>query len=318
MRIKSSLIGMLLIAGCVHSSSTPDGSGGSGGSGGGTGGSGGIGGNGGDDLAMLPALDMAGGVDAAPVDRLRFAVFGDVRPDPGGTFPTATVKSIFDGAQAKNVQFIVGTGDYMLAIGAAGDQATIDAQLKLYDQARQGFTSPIYLAMGNHECMLSSTANCPNFNETPNVKTFMARLVPAGTTLPYYRINVATSQGSAKLLFVAASAWTAAQSTWLTQQIADPTKYTFIIRHQPSDVSMPGVTESDTIIKGKPVTATLFGHTHTYQKIDDRHVICGNGGASGPTFFGYLLVEQQADGTLTLTEYDSSTGMSRDTWSLTP
>ena len=44
-------------------------------------------------------------------------------------------------------------------------------------------------------------------------------LLPPGTTKPYYRIDVDTPNGKAKLVFIAANAWDPTQSAWLTAQL---------------------------------------------------------------------------------------------------
>ena len=59
---------------------------------------------------------------------------------------------------------------------------------------------------GNREYRLPDS-NCPNLNQTPNIQVFM-KLVPSGVTKPYYRIDVDTPLGKAKLVFIAANAGT--------------------------------------------------------------------------------------------------------------
>jgi len=267
------------------------------------------------------APDAAAG-DSAPMmsgDLLRFVVFGDARPtlpDDAAGYPSATVKAIFDAAAMQGAQFVVGTGDYMMAITQAG----ADAQVQALKSAAAAFHEPIYLAMGNHECQTRDKSNCPKGDESPNMKAFVKGLLPAGVTTPWYRIDVATPHGRAKLIFVAPNAWSPAQAAWLAQQAADPTAYTFIVRHQPSDdTDAPGVVESDQILAGKPLTVGFYGHHHYYERTDVQHVVVGNGGAAltRASFYGYLFVEQRFDGTLTLTAFEVPMGMARDTWRVT-
>jgi hypothetical protein len=58
---------------------------------------------------------------------------------------------------------------------------------------------------------------------------------------------------------------------------------------------------------------------HEYKRLDAQHVISGNGGAplDSGTRYGLLLVQQQEDGSIALTEIDSSTGMPQDAWRVT-
>lgn len=261
---------------------------------------------------MAPAM-MAGG--------LTFGVFGDCRPPNVGEtsqYPTAIASNIFSLLQQHGAQFVVGTGDYMFADTAAD----VTAQVALLQQAEANFKGPIYHAMGNHECTGATASNCPNGNETPNVQAFMSKLVPQGTQTPYYRVDVATPNGKAKFLFVAGNAWSTAQQTWLQAQLADATTYTFIVRHVPPGTSAPGVTESEALVTAAPFTLELLGHFHEYKVLDPKHVISGNGGAASRSGevagFGFLLVEQEADGTLAATEYDQTTGDAIDAWKISP
>jgi hypothetical protein len=286
------------------------GSGGSGGAGGsgGTGGSGGGGGTGGSGGGGTGGL-------------LKFAVFGDCRPpSPDDTtgYPSPIIGNIFSLAQSNGAQFVVGTGDYMFASTASA----VTAQVTLFKQAMGHYSAgPVYLTMGNHECTGATASNCPNLNETPNVQAFMT-LLPSGVTKPYYRIDMNTPMGTAKFVFIAANSWDSTQSSWLTTQLAESTTYTFVMRHESIQSSgVPsGVTESESIVAAHPYTLELLGHTHEYNHVDTRHVISGNAGAplqSGGSY-GLLVVEQQANGNITVNEVNESTGNVADTWSVTP
>jgi hypothetical protein len=273
-------------------------------------------------LEPPPGDDAGVAADLAPVDgTLRFAVFGDVRPgnpDDTANYPEAIVAGIFKLAAAKGAQFVVGTGDYMFA----SSQASVDAQMALLLEAEANFSGPIYHTLGNHECTGATASNCPGGNETANIRAFMSKLVPSGTTTPYYRVDVATPLGAAKFVFVAANAWSDAQATWLQTQLADPTTYTFVVRHEsPSITETPGVTPSETMISAAPFTLELLGHSHLYERIDTQRVISGNGGAPlahRRGTYGFLLVEQQADGNISVTEIEQATGNATDTWKVTP
>jgi hypothetical protein len=255
---------------------------------------------------------------------LNFGVFGDCRPDSPGNnkgYPVTVLSNIFSLMQQKQVQFALGTGDYMFA----DTQADVDAQMASYEQSQAHYTlGPVYHVMGNHECTGATASNCPNGDETPNVRAFMSKLVPSGTRAPYYRVDVDTPHGKAKFLFIAANAWSSAQSTWLEQQLADATHYTFVIRHEPAGTDAPGVAPSEQLVRGASYTLQLMGHYHEYRRYDAKHVISGNGGAPPPTRgsqtagFGWLWVQQLDDGNLALTEIDETSGNPIDTWKIDP
>src|SRR5207248_3997275 len=115
-------------------------------------------------------------------------------------------------------------------------------------------------------------------NETANVRGFMAKLVPAGTTTPYYRVDVDTGAGTAKLVVIAANAWSQTQADWLETQLSDPTAYTFIVRHEAAAVTeTTGAGASEAIVQKHPFTLELLGHWHRYEKLDAKHVVSGNG-----------------------------------------
>jgi hypothetical protein len=196
----------------------------------------------------------------------------------------------------------------------------IDQQVGMLLTAESAFAGPVYHALGNHECTGATASNCPNGSETANVRAFMSRLVPSGTTTPYYRVDVDTGAGTAKLVFVAANAWSPAQADWLEQQLADATAYTFVVRHEAASVTdTPGVAPSEAIIKRHPLTMELLGHWHRYQKLDERHVVSGNGGAPLSTgHYGFVLVDLLTNGNLSVREVDSASGAAGDTFLICP
>ena len=251
----------------------------------------------------------------------RFAVFGDVRPaQPNDTanYPTAIITSLFQQMAAQSPGFVVGTGDYMFASSTA--TTTVDAQVALLLAAEQAFTGPIYHALGNHECTGATASNCPNGNETANVRAFMSKLLPAGTTTPYYRVDFDTGAGSAKLVVVAANAWSDAQAAWLETQLSDPTTYTFVARHEAATITETnGAVASEAIIAKHPLTLELLGHTHRYEKIDDKRIISGNAGAPiSHGHYGFVLVDLLTNGNLSVSEYDQATGAVDDTFTICP
>ncbi len=258
---------------------------------------------------------------AASAGTFRFAVFGDVRPrnpDDTANYPTAIITSLFQQIAAQSPQFVVGTGDYMFA--STTNDSGIATQLGDLLGAEHAFAGPIYHAMGNHECTGATASNCPNGSETANVRAFMSKLVPAGTTTPWYRVDVDTGAGTAKLVFVAANAWSQAQSDWLEQQLSDPTAYTFVVRHEAASITETnGAVASEAIVQKHPLTLELLGHTHRYEKLDAKHIISGNAGAplSGG-HYGFVLVDLLANGDLSVSEVDQATGAVGDTFTICP
>ena len=258
---------------------------------------------------------------AGSAGSFRFAVFGDVRPkniNDTTSYPTAVVTGLFQQITTQSPQFVVGTGDYMFA--STSNTSAIDTQLGDLLGAEKGFAGPVYHTMGNHECTGATASNCPNGNETANVRAFMSKLVPAGTTTPYYRVDVDTGAGTAKLVFVAANAWSQAQADWLEAQLSDPTAYTFVVRHEDASVTdTAGAVASEAIVQRHPLTLELLGHFHRYQKLDDRHIISGNGGAPLATgHYGFVLVDLLTNGNLSVSEIDQATGAVGDTFTICP
>jgi len=327
MRMMSSFA-IVLAVGCTSPNPNDSGGGGGGGSGSGGGSSSGGGGSstdGGSSSGGGGSSTDGGGSSGGGGSSTgwSFAVFGDCRPpsqnDTTG-YPSQIIGGIFSGAQAKGAQLVVGTGDYMFA----NTQSAVDAQVSLFFQAQANFKGPVYHTMGNHECNGYTASNCPNGNETPNVQAFLAKFVPSGTTTPYYRVDIDTPMGKAKFLFVAANAWNSTQQSWLQQQLADPTMYTFVVRHEPpGETQAPGVGPSDSLFQSNPVTLALFGHTHEFKKVSTNQIISGNGGAPLGGFgsgsnYGYLLVQQQTDGNLLINEIDAASGNATESWKVTP
>jgi hypothetical protein len=305
------LLAVTMVLGCTSPNGLHPGGGGNGG----TGGGGGAGSGGGGGAPGTPPGTIEGGSGL-----LKFAVFGDARPkSAGGAYPSAILSSIFTLMQSHGAQFAIGTGDYMYADNAS----QVAAQVPLFQQAQAGFTNPIYLAMGNHECTGFTDSNCPNLDETANVQAYM-KMLPSGVTLPYYRMDWMTPSGKAKFLFVAANAWSSAEETWLQAELADPTTYTFVIRHEPQEAgtasTAPGVAPSESLLGSAKYTLELLGHSHEYKHVDTQHVISGNAGAPITTgsSYGFLMIEQGSDGNLTATEIDEATAQGTDTWKITP
>lgn len=287
---------------------------------GGTAGGGGSGGGGGQGGGVGP--------NGGSVDTLSFAIVGDTRPpneDDIAGYPTAIITKIWQDVEAHSPRpaFAVTTGDYMFAKSYLAQGAQ---QLDLYLGARKGFTNVVFAAMGNHECTGATASNCGNGaadGTTNNYSAFLAKmLAPIGQTEPYYVIHVdsKTKAWTAKLVFVAANAWSQTQSDWLDKTLAEPTTYTFVVRHEGTTVTQaPGVSPSAVIMAKHPYTLLLAGHTHTYAyHSSSREVIVGNGGAplTGKIDYGYVIGEERADGAITFTAYDYQQNNAIDSFSV--
>jgi hypothetical protein len=269
------------------------------------------------------------GTTGGTLDTLSFAIVGDTRPpneDDTAGYPTAVITKIWQDIQAFSPRpaFAVTTGDYMFANPYASQGA---AQMSLYLGARAAFSNVTFPAMGNHECTGGTASNCGTGNAngiTNNFTTFLTQmLAPLKVTKPYYTVSIgstAANAWTAKLVFVAANAWDATQSSWLDGELAKPTTYTFVVRHESLNVTeTPGVSPSQAIIAKHPYTLLIVGHTHTYQYSQyDHEVIVGNGGAplSGAVNYGYVVAEQRADGAMVFKSYDYMTNAVVETFAV--
>jgi hypothetical protein len=268
------------------------------------------------------------GVTGGTLDTLNFVIVGDTRPpneDDTAGYPTAIITKIWQDVEAASPRpaFAVTTGDYQFCNPKNTQQ---DAQFGLYLGARAAFTGVTFAAMGNHECTGATASNCGTGNAdgiTANYTAFMTKMLqPLGLTLPYYTVDVASTTGAwtAKWVFIAANAWDTAQATWLDAELAKPTTYTFVVRHESATANTaPGVTPSLAIIAKHPYTLALIGHTHEYYySAQDREVVVGNGGAplSGSGNYGYVLAQQRADGAIVFTEHDYMTNAVNETFAL--
>jgi hypothetical protein len=268
------------------------------------------------------------GISGGALDTLSFAIVGDTRPptiDDTAGYPKAVIQKIWQDIEAASPRpaFGVTTGDYMFAKPFGNQSAP---QIAAYLAARANFSNVVFPAMGNHECTGGTASNCGPAGAdgvTNNYTTFLSKLLaPYGVTQPYYTVNVAATNNAwtAKFVFVAANAWSAAQGTWLAGELAKPTTYTFVIRHEDKVVTQtPGVTPSQQIIDQHPLTLLVVGHTHTFTYYKNEHtIIVGNGGAplTGAVNYGYVIARQRADGAIELKEYDYSTNAVSQTFAV--
>jgi hypothetical protein len=259
-------------------------------------------------------------IQGGTLDCLSFAIVGDTRPpaiDDTSGYPKAVITKIYQDLEnaAARPSFAISTGDYQFSSPTGSQAAT---QLGYYLQAQAGFQGMVYHAMGNHECTGATNSNCVGSAATNNnFDAFKSKMMsPLGLTKPYYtvRFDAPDASWSAKFVFVAANAWDAAQATWLQTEMAKPTTYTFVVRHEGNNASTaPGVTPSKQIIASYPYTALLVGHTHTFSYDPAiREVVTGIGGAplTGSINYGYVMVRQRTDGAVDFNVYDYQSGAS--------
>ena len=257
------------------------------------------------------------GNDGGKVSRLLFACVGDTRPaveDDTASYPVEVVARIYGDIEALSPRpsFVVSTGDYLFASGRRGDIAA--AQLDLYMRARALYSGAFFPAMGNHECTGATVSNCA-LTPTATYSIFLQSVLGSiDRAVPYYavRIDAIDASWSAKVVFVAANAWSSAQQTWLEGALSVSTTYTFVVRHEPaSETEAPGVAPSETLMARHPYTLAIVGHTHTYGHYRDhpREVLIGNGGAplSSKTF-GFGVFAQAPDGTIVVDMVDWQSG----------
>ncbi|HLK36917.1 MAG TPA: metallophosphoesterase [Polyangiaceae bacterium] len=270
----------------------------------------------------MPGPAPTGSVTSAGgrVSRLVFAVVGDTRPateDDTSGYPSQVIAPIYGAIEAlrPRPQFVVATGDYVFASGRGGQALP---QLALYRAARSRFSGPVFPALGNHECTGATASNCGSGapdGVTANYSAFLdTMLAPLGQALPYYAIRVDDIDGrwTAKLVFVAANAWSAEQEAWLDAALAVPTTYTFVVRHEPASATVaPGVVPSERIMAQHPYTLALVGHTHTYRHGPDapREVLVGNGGAPlTAKSYGFAVMALTQDASVAVDMIDWQTG----------
>ncbi len=270
------------------------------------------------------------GISGGKLDTLSFAIVGDTRPpviDDTAGYPKKVIQTVWQDVEAASPRpaFAVTTGDYVFA-KPFGAQAA--PQIDLYLAARQAFSGVMFPALGNHECTGATASNCGAGSAdgvTANYTAFLDKmLAPIAVTTPYYTVNIGstTSAWTAKLVFIAANAWSAKQATWLAAELAKPTTYTFVVRHESASANTaPGVTPSQAIIAQHPYTLLIVGHTHTYAHYaSEKQLIVGNGGAplTGGVNYGYVIARQRADGAMVFQEHDYTTNQVNDTFAVKP
>lgn len=269
-------------------------------------------------LADAPdAGPISGSVDATggTVSRMFFAVVGDTRPpDTNQTsqYPTSTITQIYQDIDALNPkpQFVLTTGDYMFS----SKNGTANApQLAKYTSAAANYHGgPVFPVVGNHECTGYTADNCGS-TTTANLAAFKSALVePLGLDL-FYTVPFNASDGSwnAKLVVAACNAWSSSQKSWLQGELAKPTTYTIVARHEPSSATTaPCIAEMDPILQAASpqIDLLIVGHTHTFEH-SGHEIVVGNGGAplTGSAPFGFATFELIPGTGFRVSEFDAST-----------
>jgi hypothetical protein len=254
------------------------------------------------------------------VNLLHFGISGDTRPpacEDTANYPTAIINAIGDAEHAANVQFALDLGDHMYVCNH--DATVAQDQMNLFLQGVGHFGGTWFMTMGNHECEHSP---CPIGSTDVNFNTFLQALAPISSK-PYYSVDVHTSLGLARFVFIADNSWDSAQQSWLDQTLSDAdtnATYTIICKHHPTgDTSLADNLTILGVIRNHKFSMLLTGHSHEYyhepRADNGRDLVIGNGGApliAGGTFNGYGIVEQKSDGSLVFTMYDVATGAQQD------
>jgi hypothetical protein len=291
------------------------------------------------------------GDSGGTIPTLSFAIVGGARPpsqDASAAYPTAILTKIWQDVEAYSPRpaFALTTGDYTFA-SPQGNQAV--PQTDLYVNARSAFSNVVFPAMGVHECDGVMADNCGACGsgcsaegtcvggvcQTPTYSAFVSQmLAPIGESLPYYTIHVDGTGGAwtAKFVIVACNAWSPAQATWLDTELATPTTYTFVVRHEDSTyttapcLSGVGLDNAATIMSQHPYTLLIAGHPNTFEYFaSEKEVVVGNGGAplggtadGGVVDYGYVIAQQQPSGDIQLDELDYATNTVQATFSVSP
>jgi hypothetical protein len=257
--------------------------------------------------------------------------------EPAAGYPTAVITKIFQDIEAFSPRpaFAITTGNYMDS-SYNRSPGTQNAQMHLYLGARNIFTNTVYPAMGNQECDGATADNCGTNvkildypkagSTTENYLVFANSLLsPIRQTLPYYTIHINAPNGkwTSKFVFVACNAWSSTQATWLAAQLSLSTTYTFVVRNEPSSANtapcLTATPSADTIMKAHPYTLLIAGHSGTYAYYaSEKEVIVGNGGAplSSSVDYGYVIAQQQVDGSIVFKEYDYRTNAQQATFTV--
>ena len=287
-------------------------------------------------VAVSPPATTPIGPTGGTVDLLDFVMTGDTRPTacydqtssgsctstPQSTYPAANFQAVVAKMASTGAQFGVDLGDHQYT--CCQNLTMARAQIKMYTDALSagGFTNIWFMTMGNHECGAGSTADCSTHTTDANYTAYKEALSAVSQqSLPYYKVDVQTRLGLARLVFIADNWYSATAQNWLESTLTEAdsiAKYTIIVKHHPiaednCDTSSCGLRigpswSYNVLTSGRhKYTLVLTAHTHEYDHDDlswnGRWAICGLGAASS-SCVGYCRVQQQADGTLKFSVLD--------------
>jgi hypothetical protein len=290
--------------------------------------------SGGNDGGAPPTLPSP---TLAPIfsSNLVFGAFGDVRPanaNDTASYPDTILSAIFAGLQTQGMSLAVDVGDHCFQSStSSGSYCHTQFVSHFMADLTANYTGKLLPTLGNHEACgtdAATTGNCTSWT-SGLVHDFLTDIVLPTTgqsSSPYYSVVVYGSWGTAKIVFVAANAWTSGQSTWLTSTLNVATNYTFVLRHEPSSANTaPGVTPSEAIyaphVSNGTLTLSVTGHTHLvqlpggtepygdeYGSTEPYEMIVGNAGApldAGP-YYGYAVLQRRlSDGAIVVQAYES-------------
>ena len=280
------------------------------------------------------------GPHGGSVPLLHFGATGDTRPGTSEAegvidYPSAIINGIATQLKAREVQFVVDLGDHM---NNWHDLTAAQEMMAKYESAMKLYGNTWFMTMGNHECDMPYPINCVPFAGQPgstavNFLTYLNALKGTGvSSLPWYSFDVQTSLGLARFVVIADNAWCPEQQAWLesTLTAADTQAvYTLVLRHHPpDDGGAPG--EISQIVRQHKFALYMTGHAHMYQHLttdSGRDLILGTGGAplqnvskipGAHAINGYVVVDQQANGQLAISVFDSVTDTLVEGWSVGP
>ena len=293
--MRSALILLIAIFGCSGESSSSGGTGG--------GGSGGAGGADVDAGYRFPSPQNDGDdLDLGHFEHLRVGLLGDTRPAvAGGVYPTQTITHIYQEVDKRAPDFAVTLGDYIYV--SPTNLPMAKAQMMTYLGARANFHGNVYYVLGNHE------------GYGDNIVAFRQVMSNAA----YYSLHGTVGTSTFKFVIVADDSWNSTQEVWVKQALAMQTNYTFVCRHHPSYNTDTNEMYILSVIQPYPRTLLIDGHTHLYQRQSTREIVIGNGGAPlDSSYFGYVMMDVDPAGTVTITAYRESDDAQMETFSVSP
>jgi hypothetical protein len=294
------------------------------------------------DMAMVPCTPPVGGTvttSGGTVDRIYFGYTGDTRmQSSGSSYPSQlqnVINNIYSSMAKQGVEFAMDGGDHMEASSSSEARGCMQS----YATAASMLGKPVFMTMGNHECSNSynagtSCGSSSQWQSDVKMGPFLSSLQSiSGQTNPWYRFDIMTQSGKATFIVIADDAWDdgkspTAEQAWLEAQLTDAdahSKYTFVSKHHPDgNTDQTYFQTIYNIVKAHKYTLFLTGHSHEYkhQFNDKRAVVMGLGGAPfdnpAQMWNGYLTVMQCPDDSVTVSVYDTTSGMVFDTFNVPP